>query len=206
MMNNAQKRPNILFLMTDQHRWDALGCVNPVVKTPNLDALAARGIRFTQSICNAPLCIPSRYSMMLGLYPSQCGVRHNTQMCPMEKDLPLPVLPQRLHDMGYQTAGFGKTHWYPGSEFTPDIPVQTSTRGFEVRAQTCPDDPKVTEPGAKRMVQDMPETFARLRAETAPFGGGGEDILGYIGCTSAVPAESRRVVDPAGLGLPGTRP
>jgi arylsulfatase A-like enzyme len=192
MMNNAQKRPNILFLMTDQHRWDALGCVNPVVKTPNLDALAARGIRFTQSICNAPLCIPSRYSMMLGLYPSQCGVRHNTQMCPMEKDLPLPVLPQRLHHMGYQTAGFGKTHWYPGSEFTPDIPVQTSTRGFEVRAQTCPDDPKVTEPGAKRMVQDMPETFARLRAETAPFGGGGEDILGYIGCTSAVPAEAHR--------------
>jgi arylsulfatase len=43
------KRPNILFLQTDQHRWDALGCVNPKVKTPRLDALAAKGIRFEQA-------------------------------------------------------------------------------------------------------------------------------------------------------------
>jgi len=60
-------KTNILFLQTDQHRWDALGCVNPVVKTPNLDALAARGIRFDQAICNNPMCVSSRYSMMTGL-------------------------------------------------------------------------------------------------------------------------------------------
>jgi arylsulfatase len=62
------KRPNILFLQTDQHRWDALGCVNPKVKTPRLDALAAKGIRFEQAICNNPMCVPSRYSMMTGVY------------------------------------------------------------------------------------------------------------------------------------------
>ncbi|MDQ3362824.1 MAG: sulfatase-like hydrolase/transferase, partial [Actinomycetota bacterium] len=112
--SRAARGPNILFLMTDQHRFDALGSVNPVVRTPNLDRLASRGVRFTQAVCNAPMCVPSRYSMMTGLYPSQVGVRHNTQMIPTDEDLPAPVLAQRLLDSGYQTAGFGKTHWYMG--------------------------------------------------------------------------------------------
>jgi len=187
-----RKRPNILFLMTDQHRWDALGCVNPVAKTPNLDALAERGVRFSQAICNVPMCVPSRYSMMLGLYPSQCGVRHNTQMCATDEDLPLPVLPQRLRNLGYQTAGFGKTHWYPGSKFAPDITVQTSRRGFEVRAQAVPIDPGMKEPDARMMALHTPDAFARLGAEEQPFGGGGEGILGYTGCTSGVPAKAHR--------------
>jgi hypothetical protein len=120
--------------MADQYRWDALGGVNRLVKTPNLDSLAARGVRFGRATVNAPMCLPSRYSMMTGLYPSQVGVRHNAQMCPTDADLPAPVLAQRLRDAGYQTAGFGKTHWYLGEESSPSIPVETSTRGFEVRA------------------------------------------------------------------------
>ncbi|NJL30236.1 MAG: sulfatase-like hydrolase/transferase [Phycisphaerales bacterium] len=97
------KKPNILFIMTDQHRFDAIGKVNPLVKTPNIDKLADRGIRFSQVVCNAPICVPSRYSMMLGLYSSQIGVRHNTNMCPSDEDLPIPTLAQRLLDAGYQT-------------------------------------------------------------------------------------------------------
>ena len=55
------------------------GCVNPIVQTPNLDALAARGIRFDQAVCNIrTMCVPSRYSMMMGLYGSLVGYRHNT--------------------------------------------------------------------------------------------------------------------------------
>ena len=119
-----EKRPNILFLMTDQQRWDALGCVNPLVQTPNLDALADRGVRFSQAICSAPMCIPSRYSLMLGLYPSQSGVRHNTNMCPTDDDLPLPVLAQRLGSAGYQTTGVGKVHLYVGDSIAPDIPAE----------------------------------------------------------------------------------
>ncbi len=61
--------------MTDQHRWDALGCANPVVRTPHLDALAAQGIRYGQAICNVPCCIPSRYSMMTGLYAEVPGAK-----------------------------------------------------------------------------------------------------------------------------------
>ena len=65
----ANKRPNIVFLMADQHRWDAIGRLDPTVKTPALDRLAREGTLFDQAVCQAPMCIPSRYSMMLGLYP-----------------------------------------------------------------------------------------------------------------------------------------
>ena len=191
-MTDRTERPNILFLMTDQQRWDALGCVDPFVRTPHLDALARRGIRFEQAVCNVPMCMPSRYSLMLGLYGSQCGVRHNTQMCPTDADLPLPVLAQRLQALGYQTAGFGKTHWYLGSQTGAGMPARTSLRGFEVRAEARAKDPARTEPGAVLMAEEIPEGFARLKSETDPFGGGGENVLGYTGCTSVVPPGEHR--------------
>jgi arylsulfatase A-like enzyme len=181
-------RPNILFLMADQYRWDALGSVNPLVKTPNLDSLAARGVRFGRATVNAPMCMPSRYSMMTGLYPSQVGVRHNAQMCPTDEDLPVPVLAQRLREAGYQTAGFGKTHWYLGKEGAPNIPVETSTRGFEVRAQRNTDEPGRVEPGAVQMGHHRPEDFAALAVETQPEGSE-ETVAGYKGFTSSVPPE-----------------
>lgn len=65
------KQPNIIFLMDDQHRCDHLGVLDPTVKTPALDRLAANGILFDQAVCQAPMCVPSRYSFMLGLYPPQ---------------------------------------------------------------------------------------------------------------------------------------
>jgi arylsulfatase len=184
----AGRRPNILFLMADQYRWDALGSVNPIVKTPNLDSLAARGVRFGRATVNAPMCLPSRYSMMTGLYPSQVGVRHNAQMCPTDEHLPAPVLAQRLRDAGYQTAGFGKTHWYLGEDLAPNIPVKTSTRGFEIRAQRNTDEPGRVEPGAAQMGHERPEDYARLAAETRPYGSG-ETVDAYMGFTSSVPPE-----------------
>lgn len=184
----SRRRPNILFLMADQYRWDALGSVNPLVKTPSLDSLAARGVRFGRAAVNAPMCLPSRYSMMTGLYPSQVGVRHNAQMCPTDADLPAPVLAQRLRDAGYQTAGFGKTHWYLGEELAPNIAVKTSTRGFEVRAQRNTDEPGRVEPGAIQMGHERPEDYAALTAETRPYGSG-ETVDAYKGFTSSVPPE-----------------
>ncbi len=117
------KRPNIVFLMDDQHRWDALGFVNPAVKTPHLDALARDGVFFDQLVCQAPMCIPSRNSLMLGLYPNQTGIVRNGGGLPDEQ-LPQPTLAAVLRAAGYQTAGFGKAHW--------GLP-RPSTRGFEVR-------------------------------------------------------------------------
>lgn len=182
----ASSGPNILFLMTDQHRFDAMGSVDPLVKTPNLDRLAARGVRFTQAVCNAPMCVPSRYSMMTGLYPSQVGVRHNAQMIPTDEDLPAPVIAQRLLDAGYQTAGFGKTHWYMGERLAPNAEAEPSRRGFEVRAMRNTDEPGRVEPGAVQMGDELPDAFAALEAERRPFGSG-ETIGGYKGLTSSVP-------------------
>lgn len=182
--------PNIIFLMTDQHRWDALGCVNPIVKTPNLDSLASEGIRYSQAVCNVPCCMPSRYSMMTGLYGSQCGIRANAQMISTDGALPLPVIPQQLHQLGYQTAGFGKTHWYaevPGADG-----LRPSRRGFEVRTHDESHHGIQTEPNMLHMDQDIPDGFARFRHEIAPYGSGGENIAGYIGRTSAVASSEHR--------------
>ena len=74
--NNTEiiKRPNIIFLMDDQHRYDALGFVNNQVRTTTLDSLAKNGLFYSQAVCQAPMCVPSRNSIMFGLYPNQTGV------------------------------------------------------------------------------------------------------------------------------------
>src|SRR6476469_8710487 len=60
-------RPNILFLMADEHRYDALNCLgNATVHSPNLDRMAAEGVRFTRTYCQGPLCQPARASIMTG--------------------------------------------------------------------------------------------------------------------------------------------
>jgi arylsulfatase A-like enzyme len=183
------KKPNILFLMTDQQRHDALGCANPVYHTPTLDALAARGVRFSQAVCNVPICVPSRYAMMTGLYGFQCGVKHNTQMITRDADLPVPVLAQRLRDAGYQTAGMGKTHWYIGSAIMPDAPVEGSRRGFEVRAIQARPEPNNDESGSRYMADDEPEWYDRVVQQSQKAGAGGEAVSGYIGETSTVPPD-----------------
>jgi arylsulfatase A-like enzyme len=183
------KHPNILFLMTDQHRHDALGCVNPVVQTPVLDAIAAQGVRFSQAVCNVPLCVPSRYSMMSGLYGFQIGVKHNTQMIVRDTELPVPMLAQQLADAGYQTAGFGKTHWYIGSAVMPNVPVDGSRRGFEVRAIQARSEPNNNERGSVYMADDEPEWFDRVARQARNAGPGGETVAGYVGETSAIPPE-----------------
>ena len=169
-------RPNIIFLMDDQHRWDALGVVNHEVVTPNLDKLAREGVHFTQAVCQAPMCIASRYSMMLGLYPSQIGILRNEPGLPDDK-LPNTPLPQALKDAGYETAGFGKTHWA----------VECSIRGFETRFIG-----QVPELGANMMVDLDPEAKKEYDTETLPYGAGEEGNLGYIGETSKVKEENHR--------------
>ena len=102
-------RPNIIFLMDDQRRWDALGLLNDEVITPYLDKLAKEGVHFTQAVCQAPMCVASRNSMMLGLYPNQIGILKNEPGL-TDDQLPSTPLPQVLKNAGYETAGFGKTH------------------------------------------------------------------------------------------------
>ena len=169
-------RPNIIFLMDDQHRWDALGIVDPAVKTPYLDKLARNGIRYEDAVCQAPMCVPSRNSMMLGLYPNQVGILRNARGIPDNK-LPAMPLPELFRKAGYQTAGFGKTHWG----------LACSTRGFETRYIA-----ECFEQGAVMMKDDAPEAKRRYDAEGRTMGGGEENNLGYLGFTSKLPEEEHR--------------
>ncbi|QDU70521.1 sulfatase family protein [Mucisphaera calidilacus] len=101
---------NVLLIYTDQWRYDALGCAgHPVVQTPNLDALAVRGTRFSHCFVQHPLCMPSRYSMLSGRYPSSLGVTHMGVPVPEDAE----VLSCVLARFGYRTANIGKLHFLP---------------------------------------------------------------------------------------------
>jgi choline-sulfatase len=99
--------PNILFLMTDQFRHDALSCRgNHHVKTPVLDQLAKSGTLFSRTYCQNPVCSPARAAILFGRYTHSCGVKTNTHMAPRD----LPTIPTALREYGYTTACFGKLH------------------------------------------------------------------------------------------------
>lgn len=106
----TRSRPNIVYLFSDQHRHDAMGCAgNSVIQTPNLDELASRGVRFSRTYCQSPICQPSRASIITGLYTHQHGVTHN-----VIKDFKpeLPNMMKQLKKADYTTAQIGKTHYY----------------------------------------------------------------------------------------------
>jgi len=101
------KRPNFLFIITDQHRADHLGCTgNTVVKTPNIDSIAAKGTRWDRFYVANPICMPNRASIMTGRMCSSHGARHNG--IPLSKDHTTFV--ELLRDAGYRTALIGKSH------------------------------------------------------------------------------------------------
>jgi choline-sulfatase len=103
----TRRPPNILFLMTDQQRFDALGSVGGWVKTPVLDRIAAEGVTFTACHTTSPLCIPARFSLALGLYPHATGVWNNG---PYTLDPAAANWMQAVRAAGYRTSLFGKTH------------------------------------------------------------------------------------------------
>ncbi len=71
---HASKRPNIIFLLTDDQRWDSLGCVNPILRTPNIDAMAGDGVMFTNAYVTTAICCTSRASFLVGQYARRHGI------------------------------------------------------------------------------------------------------------------------------------
>ena len=104
-----ERRPNILFIITDQQYAGAMSCAgNPDVYTPNMDSLAETGVRFTRAYCTHPLCGPQRASFMTGLFPHQNGaISNNTPINPEYKGR---TLGNFLADAGYDCALSGKWH------------------------------------------------------------------------------------------------
>jgi len=101
------KQPNFLFIITDQHRADHLGCYgNKLVRTPNIDTIAAHGKRWERFYVANPICMPNRASIMTGRLCSVHGARHNG--IPLSKDQTTFV--ELLRDAGYTTGLIGKSH------------------------------------------------------------------------------------------------
>lgn len=101
------RKPNVLWICSDQQRSDTLGCYgNPFVHTPNIDALAADGVRLSRAYVQSPVCAPSRASFLSGRYPRTCGVRQNGQDIPQTEYL----TPRVFADNGYVCGLSGKLH------------------------------------------------------------------------------------------------
>jgi arylsulfatase A-like enzyme len=110
-------RPNFLLFITDQHRADYLGCYgHPVLRTPNIDSIAARGTTFDRFYVASPVCQPNRASLMTGRMPSVHDVRSNGISLSMEA----VTFVDLLRDAGYRTALIGKSHL---QNFTPHAPI-----------------------------------------------------------------------------------
>ena len=124
-VGKAGRKPNIIFVLADDLGYGDLGCYGQKrVRTPNLDRMAAEGMRFTDHYAGSTVCAPSRCCLMTGLHTGHAYVRGNREIQPMGQ-LPLPAetvtLPKVLHKAGYTTALIGK--WGlggPGSTGTPN--------------------------------------------------------------------------------------
>jgi N-acetylglucosamine-6-sulfatase len=101
------RQPNILFILLDDLRWDALGYAgHPHVKTPAIDRIANEGVRFRNAFCTTSLCSPSRASILSGRYAHAHGVTNNFTEYPAA----IKSFPQVLQESGYATAYVGKYH------------------------------------------------------------------------------------------------
>jgi len=113
------KQPHIIFIMTDQHRGDSLGCMgNSSVMTPNIDRLANDGTLFVNGYSSTPSSTPARSGLLTGLSPWHHGMLGYGRVAAEYKY----EMPRMMRDLGYYTFGIGKMHWYP----------QKSLHGFHV--------------------------------------------------------------------------
>jgi len=112
----AFPRPNIVFILIDDLRFDDLGCAgHPWVRTPHIDRIAREGALFRNAFVTTPLCSPSRASFLTGLYAHSHGITDNTAR--VAQSHRLRTFPQALQRAGYETAYIGK--WHMGNDDSP---------------------------------------------------------------------------------------
>ncbi|HUT13592.1 MAG TPA: sulfatase-like hydrolase/transferase [Thermoguttaceae bacterium] len=108
----AADRPNLLLIITDQQHAGMMSCTgNRWLKTPAMDELARTGVRFERAYAANPVCVPSRFSMFSGFYPSSIGMRHNgSKVTEVVERMPERAMGWLLRRAGYQTVYGGKVH------------------------------------------------------------------------------------------------
>src|SRR5579885_1225980 len=156
---DAAPRPNVLWICADDHAPYVCGAYgNKQVRTPNLDKLAASGVRFDRAYCNSPVCTASRQSFLTGRYPRSLGVTLLKTALPAGT----PTLATMLRAAGYDTAAFGKMH------FNSNLP-----HGFDLRL----DLPEHRKHLAAKKRQPLPEGVA-VQPPCRPFAAHDEDMAG----------------------------
>ncbi len=118
-VDDRRKRPNILWICTDQQRYDTIHTLgNPHIRTPNLDRLVAQGIAFTHAHCQSPICSPSRASFLTGMYASTIHACINGND---HWDEAAPLITKTLADTGYDCALAGKFHLSSAMAHEPEL-------------------------------------------------------------------------------------
>jgi N-sulfoglucosamine sulfohydrolase len=137
----GNKRPNVVLIVSDDHGLEALGCYgNKVIKTPNLDQLAAEGVRFTNACCTTASCSASRSVILTGMYNhanGQYGHQHSYHhfiSFPNVKSLPV-----QLTQAGYKTGRIGKYHVAPDEVYKFDVALRGNSRSPVEMANNCRD-------------------------------------------------------------------
>ncbi|MFN3193801.1 MAG: sulfatase [Aureliella sp.] len=140
----ADERPNIIVFYTDDHGYADLSCqdVFDDVRTPNVDRLARSGVRALHGYSTAPQCVPSRAGLLVGKFQSKFGVESNGK--PLDGFNRELTIAERLQEIGYTTAQFGKWHLGPGSEITKHgfkyVYNQNSQAAFAANITTSGED------------------------------------------------------------------
>ncbi|MBL8178209.1 MAG: sulfatase [Bryobacterales bacterium] len=156
-------RPNIVFVIADDLRHDALAATgSKIAQTPNLDRLAAEGARFSNFFCATPLCSPSRASFLTGLYPHSHRVINNDKTGLTEISHTLMTWPRLLRESGYETAFIGKWHMGLDDSRRPGFDHWVSFKGQGIYI-----DPVVNYNGESRQLRGYMTDY--LNQEAAAF-------------------------------------
>ncbi len=167
----AAERPNVLFILTDDQRWDCVS-LNPksTIATPNIDRLGHEGVYFPNHFCTTSLCSPSRASILSGLYAHAHGVSDNFTEYPDD----MPSWPRELQKSGYETGYIGKYHMGEGNDdvrggFDYFVTHKGQGQYFDNEFRFNGGESRLVKGYYTTVVTDMAEEWLRTRSDEKPW-------------------------------------